>query len=307
MAKVAILISTYNGMRYLSEQLDSLIGQEGVIVTVFVRDDGSTDDTKEMLTSYAEKHDNIKVSFENNVGVGNAFLKMIYDAPSDYDYYALSDQDDVWEPDKVVSAVNFLEKTGGMLYASNQECVDAECNSLGLRYDEHSRINLTPEGILSENNLAGCTMVFNNKFYSIITEEGRRPSSELLKVRIHDVWLAMVASLYGGLVYDPSSHIKYRQHGDNIVGAYRKPLKDRIKAKFKKIKNKSLRCYRSALAKEIILKFPEKAAEHPLIGISANCKTLKGKNSILKNAATFRAFTGESGLTFFFKVVFNLF
>ena len=95
-------------------------------------------------------------------------------------------------------------------------------------------------------------MVFSKEFKALITEDTRRPSEALLKVRIHDVWITMIGALTNSIVYDPNAYILYRQHGNNVVGAFKPSLGKRINIKIKKIKNPQLRNGRSLLAAEII-------------------------------------------------------
>ena len=103
---VTVLMSTYNGERFLKEQLDSILQQQDVDVRLCVRDDGSTDGTMDILLEYA---DAIELTIGNNFGVGNSFMSMVYSANLESDYYAFSDQDDIWMPDKLISAVDELK------------------------------------------------------------------------------------------------------------------------------------------------------------------------------------------------------
>ncbi|MDE5575998.1 MAG: glycosyltransferase [Oscillospiraceae bacterium] len=304
MTNVAVLMSTYNGEKYLREQIDSIMSQSGVQVELFVRDDGSSDGTKAILTEYSEKNSNIHIEFAENVGVGNSFMNLLYSAPDTFDYYSLADQDDMWEKNKLIEAVKLLGDK--LLYASNQECVDKFGNSLGLRYSKDTFIHLTPVSILECNMIAGCTMVLSNKFFKLLTEQKNRPSAALLKNRIHDVWLAMVASLSDGIVYDTRSFIKYRQHENNVVGA-KSSFSKRVKERVKKLHHSEYRNGRSLLAKEIVERFPEAAEKYPLIEACSKAKSFKGKNKILKNGKELRKYTKESRLGFFIKVMFGLF
>ena len=305
MKTVAILMSTYNGEKYLREQLDSILAQVGVEIIIYVRDDGSSDGTKEMLAEYEKEYSNFHVELGENCGVGNSFMNLLYSVPATYDYYAFSDQDDVWEENKICEAVKMLEEHNALLYTSNQLCVDSNRNDLGLRYSSENLIHTNPVQILSVNMVSGCTMVFPNSFYKILTEEAHRPSADLLKIRIHDVWLAEVASLYGGLVYDERAFIKYRQHENNVVGAYREGFVKRQKQRIKKLFHPNFPKGRSLLAKEICLKFPDKAQEHPVIELLAQTKSFKDKKKILKSSKELRSYTKEGRLSFFIKVMFG--
>ena len=101
MDKVAILMSTYNGEKYLDEQIGSILAQEGVDVTLYIRDDGSSDRTAEIIKYYCKRYHNVSFTQGENLGVGNSFMQLVYDAKDVYDYYAFADQDDIWLRDKL--------------------------------------------------------------------------------------------------------------------------------------------------------------------------------------------------------------
>ena len=127
MKKVQVLLSTYNGEKYLKEQLDSIIAQKGVDVHILARDDGSKDDTIKILEGY----ENIDIIKGSNIGVCKSFFELI-NKSGEYDYYSFADQDDVWDCDKLVIAINKLEKCNSKpaVYASNTRLVDANLTFL---------------------------------------------------------------------------------------------------------------------------------------------------------------------------------
>ncbi|MDE6550682.1 MAG: glycosyltransferase [Clostridia bacterium] len=301
MSSVAVLMSAYNGEKFICEQIDSILAQKDVEVSLYIRDDGSSDSTKDILDTYVKER-GITVYYCDNVGVGNSFMELMYTAPSGYDYYAFADQDDIWEEDKLIEAVKLLQESGKALYGSNQECVDIDGNSMGLRYAEEKYIYLEPAQILSKNMIAGCTMVLTSALRELMVDDSRRPSKTLLRNRIHDVWVAAVGSLCGGIAYDNRSFIKYRQHGNNVVGAYDGGLKKKCKERMKKAFHKEYRNGRSMLAKELLIKFPEFTSDCPLVKACAS-----GKLAVLRNRKVLRSYTGESRLGFFMKVVLGLF
>lgn len=214
--KVLVLMSAYNGEKYLNEQLDSILAQEGCIPDVLIRDDGSSDNTLFIIKEYEERYsDRVKVIKGNNKGVIKSFFILINQAAKEkYDYYALADQDDIWMPDKLKSAVNLLEKEEKnipLLYASAVTPVDEEKNELpkGIHYK-----NIVPEfgNALVENMCTGCTCVFNNTLLELLS--GKTPDFTVM----HDFWLYLVTCTFGKVIYDKTSHILYRQHGRNTVG-----------------------------------------------------------------------------------------
>ena len=105
---VCVLLSTYNGEKYLKEQLDSVLNQKDITLNFLVRDDGSTDSTIDILKQY-EKEGKIKLIVGKNIGYKKSFYELAKLAPLS-DYYAFCDQDDVWDDDKLITAVNMLER-----------------------------------------------------------------------------------------------------------------------------------------------------------------------------------------------------
>jgi rhamnosyltransferase len=306
MKSVAIIVSTYNGEKYIKEQLDSLLTQKGVLVEIFVRDDCSSDGTKSILNDYAERFKNIHVDFAENVGVGNSFMNALYSTPDTFDYYAFSDQDDIWEENKIIEAVKMLETSGALLYASNQECVDKDGNSLGLRWSNiNNQVYITPEGIIGANYICGCTMVFTRELYLILNNN--KPNSKILTIKNHDGWVAAVAALNKSIVLDERSFMKYRQHGNNVVGAYRKDFVKATKSRIKNIFRIKSRKLKSDFAREMCKIFPDECKKFPLIKVSAEAKSFKGKIVILKNQKQLRKYAEESRIKFFIKVLVGLY
>lgn len=304
MDKVAVIMSTYNGEKYLREQLDSVFAQKGVCIDLYVRDDGSSDGTKNILDEYSNKYNNIYINYAENVGVGNSFMNALYSVNDEYDFYAFCDQDDVWAENKLLEACLMLKKNGKMLYSCNLEYVDKDLKTISFRDD--SKIYIEPVNILAFDMLAGCTVVITKEFYNILTAEDRRPSAELLRNRIHDVWTVMVASIYEGIIYDRRSFIKYRQHGNNTSGGVKLSHRKVMKLRFKKLFNKELRNCRSNLAKEICLKYPDKASKFKEIEICASANKFSSKKWIIRNNKKFRENTNEGHLFFVFKVLFGI-
>ena len=160
--KVAVLLSTYNGEKYLTEQLNSILIQEDVIVNLYVRDDGSTDNTLKILYEFAAKNINITVFKGENVGFAESFyslLKMNIGA----DYYAFSDQDDIWEKNKLITAIKSINNSKKpMLYYSNLNVFDMVNNSRYYLYNNEYVKKYFSRYFYIYNGY-GCTMVWNLK------------------------------------------------------------------------------------------------------------------------------------------------
>lgn len=217
MPKVAILLCTYHGQHYLAEQLDSFQAQSHANWQVCASDDGSEDDTNAILKAYQQQWPGGRLSIYSGPGRGFAanFLSLTCNADIEADYYAYSDQDDVWEADKLERAVRWLEtvpQDRPALYCSRTRLVDADNKEIGL-----SPLFLKPPGFanaLMQNIGGGNTMVFNNATRNLLRDAGPN-----IAVVTHDWWVYLVVTGCGGEVfYDSQPTLRYRQHGGNLVG-----------------------------------------------------------------------------------------
>ncbi|MFN3068177.1 glycosyltransferase [Serratia sp. J2] len=207
-----VLMSTYNGVRYLQQQLNSLLSLD-TSPDIFIRDDGSTDGTRDILIEYQRNNNNIKIVYGDNVGVVGGFLNLIKLVEKKYDYYAFCDQDDFWEKEKILKAINKLEKiNGSALYCSRLNVVDEHLKHLF--YSNIPKRGLTLANALVENVATGCTLVVNKHGMDIIISHMPRPD----KVVMHDWWVYLTISATGQVIFDETSYIKYRQHGENVEG-----------------------------------------------------------------------------------------
>ena len=249
---VCILLSTYNGEKYLEEQLESLVRQEGVEIRILVRDDGSKDATCDILNKWQDKGA-LTWYTGSNLGFALSFMDLLRNAP-EADYYAFCDQDDIWLPDKMKVAIKKLSQLpdGPNLYCSNL-CVyrDGEIRSLIRakfpRIDVHS--------CLITNCAVGCTSVFNGQLRDMVLRHF--PT----KLYAHDWWMFQTAVLFGSVYYDLIPHILYRQHGNNQIGA-RSTFRDKWKKRMEEFLRKErygvmdivseelLNCYSSLLSPE---------------------------------------------------------
>ncbi|PIO78239.1 glycosyltransferase [Streptococcus parauberis] len=301
--RIAVAMSTYNGEKYLTEQIESVLSQSNVDITLFIRDDMSSDKTKILLETFRNKViiiDNQKT----NLGVGNSFMDLLYAIGSDFDYYAFCDQDDVWLSNKVESAVEVLTGLSGpQLYCSNQTVVNEQLKPIRTRHNY--KINTSYLQIVNNNKITGCTMLWNQELQKILIEPSHRPKKELLQNRIHDVWVSLVASLVGQIHYDTNSYILYRQHENNVVGVKKVMLLENWK---KKLNNKSKRNGRSMISKEALEKLPNLISdrENKKLTLFATYRiNIKNKIHLLQNLKLLNG-TGESQIALLIKVLFNL-
>lgn len=230
---VCVLMSTYNGEKYIRDQIDSVLIQDGVNVKIVIRDDGSTDKTVSIISDYASKYDNIILLKEHNCGAEESFNQLCRYALDNEksDYYAFCDQDDVWDRDKLVIAVNQLKKFDNNkpnLYFSNLKMVDEKLNFMNNLYENHS-VFINKSKTLVQIFTYGCTCVFNRTALDYYC----RPEQQL---SFHDNWLYCICSYLGNVFYDPNGLIKYRQHEKNLSGHHSQGaslLMNRIRRLFK--------------------------------------------------------------------------
>lgn len=301
--KIVVIMSSFNGEQYLKEQLKSITSQNDVDLSLVVRDDGSKDKTKAILDEMG-----INYLEGENIGVGNSFMEALYHIDDEYDYYAFADQDDVWKPNKLSNAISMLaDISGPALYCSNQYVTDEHLNILAVRYEQAPDISV--ENVFNRNPFSGCTMVWNLEMNRILKNDINRPSKELLQVRIHDVWLAVVATAFGKLIYDKNAYIYYRQHNNNVVGAYKEKKAEQLKNVLKKIYNRKLRNPRSRLAYELV-KMQNNLNKNTLpesVLVASQYPSVKSKVKIIKKIKDYTRYTGENSFIFISKVIFNLF
>lgn len=213
MESVCVLMSTYNGEKYLRTQLDSILAQIGNFnLLIHIRDDGSTDNTQSILQKYAQIYTNITWEQGNtNLGSTLSFMKLMYEAPK-ANYYALADQDDYWMPEKIQKAIVHLKYNKVMLYCSAKKIVDSELHPLN-RKDPEPEFKFS-DTMFKKNMAFGCTFVYTQAMASIIK---KYPFS--WRKGFHDSWLFKLAVLFGNIYYDHEAYILYRQHSTNVVGA----------------------------------------------------------------------------------------
>lgn len=209
MNKIVVLLSTYNGERFLDEQLASIYKQEEVDVNVIVRDDGSTDRTCEILENWHRSH-KLEYYKGDNIGPAKSFFELLHKTPCS-NYYAFADQDDVWYSNKLCRAVDVIkEKEIPFLYFSNVDLMDSQGTIV--QPSLPNSLAITKHNSFIESFASGCTMVFNDKLRNIVCQH-------IPKERIyHDRWVFLTAIFFGKVYYDGIPSMGYRQHGNNQVG-----------------------------------------------------------------------------------------
>lgn len=218
---IEILVATYNGEKYISQQLDSLLNQTIEDYRILVRDDGSKDGTVDILKEYERKYPDKVVLIQDDLKGGSSaanFMALTSHATADYVCYC--DQDDFWMPEKLEKSLiemQILETRTGTgkpcLVFGDYEAVDENLNSMNYDSSKNqvAKLHLEFNRLLVQNYVTGCLMMLNKPLYSLLGEYSD-------DIEMHDWWAALLASSLGGISHFDATIMKYRQHGGNVVG-----------------------------------------------------------------------------------------
>ncbi|GGC97901.1 glycosyltransferase family 2 protein [Undibacterium terreum] len=258
MLMIDIALASYNGEKYISEQIDSILSSEldasrFALKSIIVSDNRSTDRTADIVTEIAQRHDKVKLTINEKRGVINNFNHAL--THSTADYIMLSDQDDIWQHNKILLSMQKLlemEEAHGkdcpLLVFTDLAITDSRLNTVQPSFFDYMKIK--PEGyqlpanIFLSNVAPGCTMIFNRKLL-----EMAMPVPE--QAAMHDWWLILVATTFGKVGHVDQATIFYRQHEGNQVGARRSRYWEmllRPRAKCRMAKNSLEMAARQALA-----------------------------------------------------------
>ena len=218
--KIAILLATYNGAKYIREQLDSLFQQSFDNFHLYIRDDGSSDDTLKIVAEYCQKYPDRITFFEDSQkhkGAAKSFMQMLQNVDSDY--YMFCDQDDIWLPNKIEKTFARMKEVEGSfptLVATDLKVVDEQLNPIKDSFNADLKIDIFrkhPELICVRHVVTGCTMMFNRA-----AKEAALPMSP--RATMHDEWVALCVHFKNGIIsiLDDAT-VLYRQHTKNTLGA----------------------------------------------------------------------------------------
>ncbi|MBO4414489.1 MAG: glycosyltransferase family 2 protein [Lachnospiraceae bacterium] len=222
---INIILSSYNGEKYITEQIESILDSDYQDFRLFVFDDASTDNTITLVKKFEDEYPDKVFLVRNSVNKGSTgnFLSGLKFAArtAPADYYAFCDQDDVWLENRLSLCLENMksleeEYTSYMplMLFTDAVLVDSELNSLGTTFFKADRLNTDKLGfarILTENRCIGCTSFMNAALVNMIEGYDKR-------IRYHDWWAALIASAFGELEYVDVPTVLYRQHSDNVVG-----------------------------------------------------------------------------------------
>lgn len=232
---IDILLATFNGGRFLREQLDSILAFLPEDARLLIQDDGSADETPMILAEYENIYpDSIRIisSLPHEKSAKGNFLSLLRESDADYVFFC--DQDDVWEQDKVQKSLHLI-KNGETQYG--QDCpllvhtdlfvVDAQLQPIAPSFWRYQNLDETPSlnRLLVQNSITGCTVCMNRPLIQLVKMAN---ASDML---MHDWWAALIATSMGHMLALNEPLIRYRQHGGNQLGASGfDPVRDMKKA-----------------------------------------------------------------------------
>lgn len=213
-------MATYNAGRYLDQQIESILNQTGVKVEIWVKDDGSTDGTFERLTQLKREGKIFSLTQSNRLGSSSVFFDLLEEV-KDSDYYAFSDQDDIWSTSKLIKQIDLFKDDSPKLVITGRKLIDADGNPLRKR----SKRVLIPSfsNALIENIAYGNTQVLNKSLRSIVLSGGNG-------FKFIDAWIYLIASTFAEVSRVDEDLVLYRIHGNNAVGLRKGGIRSRFQS-----------------------------------------------------------------------------
>ncbi len=228
--KVAVLLSTYNGEKYIEQQIHSITNQKNIdSLTIIVRDDGSWDGTLEKLLQLQKIYNNIEVIQGKHKGLVSSFFDLLnYAYEKEFDYYALSDQDDYWLEEKLNIGIKAIENHDDpYMYSACSAIVDNNLLMTGEVTQKKLR-EITFYNSAIQNLCPGHNQILNRAMAGMVVLKTVYSSA----IYSHDLWITNVAAVTGTIIFDNTPHTLYRQHGNNQLSFGRNKMdwvKDHVK------------------------------------------------------------------------------
>lgn len=303
--KIGVLLSAYNGEKYITQQVQSIMNQNNVSnITLLIRNDGSTDRTSCILNKLKEKYSNLVLIEGKNIGLTASFFTLLDTAVRDYnfDYYSFSDQDDYWLKDKLEKAVKLLQTNNQnipVLYGCRSKVVDENLKPTGFLTQPKLR-DITFYNTAIQNIVIGHNQVLNKKMAQVLMDH----KPDFKQIYSQDLWITNVAVIMGKVLFDNTAHTFYRMHGKNALG-YGKNKLNRLYGHLKRLqKNESKKM--AIQLNYFVQEFsnyltPEELNEMRLFFISQN--SFKNRINYLKKTKLYRQEKKENIL---FKLLYLL-
>lgn len=275
----SVLMSCYNGEKYIAEQIDSILNQESIEIKLIIRDDGSSDSTIGILREYEDKNpETIKIILGENVGIHKSFYELLKKCP-DTDFVAFADQDDYWDSDKLICAISQLQDSNSDFYSCAARLCDERLNELNrttsdekmnIHYQKKDNCVLTP-------GTQGCTIVVSNRLKKFLM------NNSFPDYYGHDTWITVVSYYFFSCIYDKNTHMLYRQHNQSWTG--------NRKNRFMQFKREVVLFFSglerySCLANDLVARFGpnlDSSSYEVLLLLSKKKKNIKEKMNLILN------------------------
>lgn len=209
-----VLMSSFNGEHFIVSQIESIINQRHVDVSLIVRDDGSNDKTISILEDFKKKYPSlIDYYVGENIGISRSFADLIRKCPKT-DYVAFADQDDVWDLDKLYIGIALLKKYSLSFYSSASRLVDQNLTDLKITTSDEEKYKhyMFGNNKLLTPGVQGCTMIIRFSFFERVI------ASRYPDYYGHDEWMTPVSYFFEEAIYDCDAHMSYRQHDNSWTG-----------------------------------------------------------------------------------------
>ncbi len=240
MCRIDVVMATYNGEKYVSEQVNSVLQNQNCEVFLHIFDDCSSDNTVTLLKELKQKYPRHLTVYQNehNLGLTKNFLfgiRKVMEQNHEAQYFMCCDQDDVWNQDKIAKTLKRMKQMEHrfgsdrpLLVFTDAIVTDEHLNEIDSSFykSQHLQVHKTDLAhLLMENKCIGCTVMINRSFEPYLLELPEH-------ARFHDWWLALIASTFGNISFLPRQTMQYRQHAKNVVGGthFKDYLLNRVKA-----------------------------------------------------------------------------
>ena len=209
--QVEVLLATFNGEEYLSDFLKSLGNQRGVEIHLRVSDDGSIDQTIEILKQFKENFKSFRLVDGPQLGPTANFFSLMQQ--SEFEYVALADQDDIWEENHLINSINRLRLDSNPLAVTFSKVLETS-NPIGVKGKVWPDIEAAPAfyEVFFENFARGCTLVMKKNIVDLVCEK------RIDGIVMHDWWILLVGKSCGSVVFGSEVEVRYRIHSNNFVG-----------------------------------------------------------------------------------------
>lgn len=296
---IAIIMGTYNGEKYIKEQIDSILSQDYKDWKLFIFDDGSKDNTESIVNEYMKNYPD-KIYFQKNkvnFGAAGNFFNGIKEVTTklepEAEYFCFSDQDDVWVEDKLsrsLAKMKQIEEGEPALVYSDVAITDKNLTITAASYFEAERVDATKVSLnylLMENKLIGGTVMINKPLVELELRGEERGLIPYKKAKMHDWWFGLLAAGFGKIGYIDGFTEYYRQHEHNVVGG--SSFISYIKARISKMNENRLRIRENITQGEEFFKYFGEYLSDKKLSIAKEFVALKTKGwlgrriSIIKN------------------------